>query len=266
MVTRAGPRKFAARPQPPIRLEADYGAVLMARMQLAHHAAIAAIHAGKDPTHASRDAMEAAPMPRARLRKLVAQVDGHAALQMRRAGLPEPKRAAGSSLQGHGSLRADEKPQRAPRPKPPPPSMRQGVSDADVERFVRENVDLITGLQDRWYDDVAKVVLQSQRENWPREQLEKAIAREAGVSRSRAKFIGRDQVAKLNGRIVQARQEGVGVRSYRWSTSRDERVRPSHRALEGQVFRWDQPPGIGHPGHDFGCRCVAIPELTLDDI
>lgn len=254
-------------PQPPIRLEAEYGAVLESRMQLAHHAAVAAAHAGRDPVGASRDAMEWSPMPRARLRRLVGQVDGHAAHQMQRAGLPAPKRAAGNSL------RADEdaKPARPRRPKAPE-TIRQGVSDADVERFVRENVDLIEGLQTKWYDDVSRVVLEAQRENWPKSKLEQAIAREAGVSRRRAKFIARDQVAKLNGKITGARQTAVGVTEYVWSTSRDERVRPMHKSLDGTVQKWSDPPitsrngDRNHAGGDFQCRCTALPRISLDDL
>ncbi len=48
---------------------------------------------------------------------------------------------------------------------------------------------------------------------------------------------------------------------YIWRTRGDEKVRPSHAALEGQVFSWDNPPAIGHPGEDHNCRCMAEPHL-----
>lgn len=81
------------------------------------------------------------------------------------------------------------------------------------------------------------------------------------VSESRAELIARDQTLKLNGAIAKANQEASGITRYMWSTSKDERVRPTHRALEGQVFAWASPPPVGHPGQDFQCRCVAMPVL-----
>lgn len=44
------------------------------------------------------------------------------------------------------------------------------------------------------------------------------------------------------------------------------RTRPDHLRLNGQRFRWDDPPVVdtrtgarGHPGHDPRCRCYAEP-------
>lgn len=47
--------------------------------------------------------------------------------------------------------------------------------------------------------------------------------------------------------------------SYVWRTREDEKVRPSHAANDGVIFAWDTPPPTGHPGEDFGCRCIAEP-------
>lgn len=47
--------------------------------------------------------------------------------------------------------------------------------------------------------------------------------------------------------------------SYVWRTREDEKVRPSHAANDGVIFAWDAPPTTGHPGEDFGCRCIAEP-------
>ena len=44
---------------------------------------------------------------------------------------------------------------------------------------------------------------------------------------------------------------------YIWRTQGDNKVRPSHRANDGKIFSWDDPPPTGHPGEDFGCRCFA---------
>lgn len=65
------------------------------------------------------------------------------------------------------------------------------------------------------------------------------------------------------------RYKDIGVSKYEWSTSRDVRVRPDHRALNGQIFDWEHPPIVNkqtgkraNPGEDYNCRCLAVPVLS----
>lgn len=92
---------------------------------------------------------------------------------------------------------------------------------------------------------------------------------------TRARLIARDQTAKMNGQLTQLRQNEVGIDKYVWRTSLDERVRSSHRIMDGLLCRWDdvgvysnndgrtwlKRSSIGgveqHPGQDFQCRCTA---------
>ncbi len=46
---------------------------------------------------------------------------------------------------------------------------------------------------------------------------------------------------------------------YIWKTQGDSKVRDSHRKNHNKIFSWDDPPETGHPGEDYGCRCVAVP-------
>lgn len=76
---------------------------------------------------------------------------------------------------------------------------------------------------------------------------------------SRFDLIARDQIAKLTSELDRIRQEQAGVSKYRWVTSRDERVRSSHKSKQGREIRWDRPPDdTGHPGDDYQCRCLAM--------
>lgn len=52
---------------------------------------------------------------------------------------------------------------------------------------------------------------------------------------------------------------------YVWRARDDEKVRPSHGANNGLIFAWDNPPQTGHPGVDFGCRCIAEPYQLEDE-
>jgi len=104
-----------------------------------------------------------------------------------------------------------------------------------------------------------------------REQIRKLDDK---ISKSRADFIARDQIGKLNGQITQMRMESIGLTMYVWETAGDERVRSTHRPMDGALCRWDdstvlstdegktwqaRPMGAVqlHPGMDYQCRCTA---------
>lgn len=136
---------------------------------------------------------------------------------------------------------------------------------AIIDRARDENIRLVENAGRAYAASVRKVFEDPAAPTRRVEDLKADLLARGDVSESRAELIARDQVLKLNGAITKARQENAGIVEYEWSTSLDERVRESHRALEGKIFRWDNPPPeTGHPGEDFQCRCVAIPVLTGD--
>jgi SPP1 gp7 family putative phage head morphogenesis protein len=77
-----------------------------------------------------------------------------------------------------------------------------------------------------------------------------------GWAESKASLHASTQTANILGVINRQRFLANGLKHYIWSTSRDNRVRPSHRALEGTKRKWGE--GL-EPGQDFRCRCVALP-------
>lgn len=140
---------------------------------------------------------------------------------------------------------------------------------AQVEMFVENATNLIVTIPKRLLDDVKGKILEAAVPGIRVEALRSEIMARFGVSQSRAALIARDQTLKLAGQLTKTRQEALGVRSYIWSTSKDERVRESHRRLEGTRHSWNEPPIVDekrqrreHPGGDFQCRCVPIPDLT----
>jgi SPP1 gp7 family putative phage head morphogenesis protein len=151
-----------------------------------------------------------------------------------------------------------------------------GRMQAIVERARDRNVNLITRAS-RVFLDQVKGVLRDNSGAHP-ETLAKLLEERVGVSRSRAVLIARDQVGKLHGQIIRHRQVEAGIKRFTWSTSRDERVRPSHAELEGKDFSWDDdiredemqdydiadddpddPAPV--PGSAIQCRCTALPVL-----
>lgn len=132
--------------------------------------------------------------------------------------------------------------------------------------FRRQNAELIRTLPKKAIAEIQPLIAQAHAEGWRVERLREVIVERWDVERSHAYLIARDQVLKLNGQITQARHEAAGVTHYVWTSSKDERVRPEHRRLDGKTFAWSDPPEVApgrreHPGGDFQCRCTPFPVL-----
>ena len=135
--------------------------------------------------------------------------------------------------------------------------------------WIRENVDLIKTIPKDSLDKMRDIIYDGYVNGKSTTEMMKDIRRVYSVSKRRAIFIARDQIAKLNGDIQRAQQMDAGIREYIWSTVEDERVRKSHRELNGRKFSWDDPPKNSdgrccHPGQDFNCRCIGRPVFARD--
>jgi SPP1 gp7 family putative phage head morphogenesis protein len=134
-----------------------------------------------------------------------------------------------------------------------------------IETFVEDNVRLVKSLMTDELDDLKGIVLRGARAGLRYEDIADDIVEKFGATKRRAALIARDQVTTLNAELTRIRQQQVGIEQYTWSTVKDERVRKSHRALEGTTQRWDAPPTVdgqpAHPGQPINCRCQAIPDV-----
>lgn len=107
-------------------------------------------------------------------------------------------------------------------------------------------------------------------------EVEEEIKVLLNTTDKRAKFIARNEVGNLNGIITMRRQVDCGISVYQWSSSHDERVRPSHAEMDGKYFYWNSdkmgeingikvyPSPKYHPCMDYNCRCVALPVIDLE--
>ena len=140
------------------------------------------------------------------------------------------------------------------------------LSDAAIEPLMtawrRENIALIQTIPERFHESLHRRVGETFAERpFDKKALSKVLNREFKVSGSNLRRLTRDQTGKAIGQLTQARHRQIGIEEYTWRTSQDERVRPSHAALDGIRQRWDSPPSVGHPKEDIQCRCVAIPYI-----
>lgn len=158
-----------------------------------------------------------------------------------------------------------------------------GISFPDDESWWPEarkmwqdsNYETIRGDIKKYIADINTATEQAVTNGWSVKALaDKIIALDTKITKSRANFIARDQIGKLNGTITQKRMQDAGLSMYVWDTSGDERVRESHAVMEGLLCRWDdatvcsydggrtwvqRPAGavLMHPGMDYQCRCCA---------
>lgn len=128
----------------------------------------------------------------------------------------------------------------------------------------------------KYIADINSVTEQAVTNGWSARTLSERIQNiDTEITKSRASFIARDQIGKLNGTITQRRMQDIGLTMYEWSISGDERVRDSHAIMDGLLCRWDdatvysedggrtwkpRPAGavLLHPGMDYQCRCTAL--------
>lgn len=152
----------------------------------------------------------------------------------------------------------------------------------EVTAFVKENVSLIKSIPEENLSDIEQMLYRDYKLGLSPKQMKSKIQEKFGVAESRAELIAVDQVGKFNSRLTQLRQTTLGVKKYIWRTAQDQRVRgnpsgaypnsrPSHWALEGKIFSWEEAPVSGtqgerlHPGQPIRCRrCYAEP--ILDDL
>lgn len=133
-----------------------------------------------------------------------------------------------------------------------------------LQKWVDENVRLISSIPENTLEKMKDIVYEGFSNGKTTTRMVKEIQQTYHVGRKKAELIARDQTAKLNGQIQRAQQQDAGITEYIWSTTGDERVRRSHRELNGKKFRWDDPPENSdgrkcHPGQDFQCRCIGRP-------
>ncbi len=140
-----------------------------------------------------------------------------------------------------------------------------------LSKWVSKNVDLIKTIPRNSLGKIEEMVYRLYMDGTSNTNIVKEIHKQYSISKRHARMIARDQTAKLNADITEYQQRDAGIRRYEWSSSGDERVRKSHRKLDGHIFSWNAPPETDmgrrcHPGQDYQCRCCALPIFEFDKI
>jgi SPP1 gp7 family putative phage head morphogenesis protein len=102
------------------------------------------------------------------------------------------------------------------------------------------------------------------------EQISKELMSRYGVSKSKAKFLARQESNLLVVELQKSQYTKAGIDKYIWRTVRGSAaspVRSTHKIHDNKTYSWNDPPLVGdqrlHPGQDFNCRCVAVPVVEF---
>lgn len=90
--------------------------------------------------------------------------------------------------------------------------------------------------------------------------LREALLHQLWVTRERGKLIADNEVAKTTRYEFERWADEMGSEEFVYHTCKDERVRPTHAALDGKTFaRGQRPPQLD----EVNCRCWLIPKEAL---
>lgn len=154
----------------------------------------------------------------------------------------------------------------------------QGLK-SDIEIQIEENASLIktlpTDVAKKVTKDISDMALKGMRAS----EIAKIIREQTDKhSRASAKLIARTEVSKTTTALTKARCDNLDLHWYVWRTMEDgDRVRKSHRIMEGVLVNWNEPPspealageksvGNYHAGNIWNCRCYPEPLIEIDDI
>lgn len=148
-----------------------------------------------------------------------------------------------------------------------------------LREIARQNAELISSLPIY----VARKVSAHATEMVQQGKRPEEIARELKVlaphlTKSRIELISRTEVSRAETQLTQARAQRIGIEWGQWVTSKDQRVRASHKNLDQVIMRFSDPPqpealvgekstlGRGLAGEFPNCRCVFLPLISLDEV
>jgi SPP1 gp7 family putative phage head morphogenesis protein len=131
---------------------------------------------------------------------------------------------------------------------------------------------LKSGQTERWFENNLTPVLQSK--GWWGRQI--AVSADGGAEvaqlgsprRLRTIYRTNMQSAYMAGRYEQFAKNAASRPYFQYVAVMDQKTRPSHAAMHGRVFRWDDPIWETHwPPSAFNCRCRvrALSERNLKD-
>lgn len=141
-------------------------------------------------------------------------------------------------------------------------------------KIIEYNAELIRSVPLRVGRDITALTAERMVEGVRADSIIREVRAQAPhLTVKHARLIARTEISKASTAVTQARAVSIGVDWYVWRTSEDQRVRSSHKHMEGVVCNFHSPPspeeligeksaGFYGPGEIYNCRCY--PEPIID--
>lgn len=138
---------------------------------------------------------------------------------------------------------------------------------------IAENVSLIKSIPAKYLSGVTQATQRAIISGNGLQDLVPYLLKHKGITERRAKFIAHDQTRKAFSALNRSRMTKLGLTQGEWlHTSGSKEPRHTHIEMSGKLYdlkkgMWD--PAVGQyifPAEEPGCRCRAIPVLSLDSI
>lgn len=144
-----------------------------------------------------------------------------------------------------------------------------------VRALIDYNAFLITSTPVNISKELTRKAMLMQQEGLRAEAIREELIRIApNLTYNRAQLIARTEASKASTALTRARSFQLNLPWYVWSTSRDIRVRDSHKKMNNVMVGWSDPPspealdgekfiGRYNAGDIYNCRCVPLPVIDL---
>jgi len=152
------------------------------------------------------------------------------------------------------------------------------TSQLALRMIAARNARLIRSLPRDIAQQVTKQALELQSKGARPAELAKFIREQAPkTAKWKIQLIARTEIARSESDVTRVRSQRIGIDWFEWSTSRDARVRKSHRNMENVLVSWSDLPSpealvgernVSHygPGGVWNCRCAALPLADLNEV
>ena len=153
-----------------------------------------------------------------------------------------------------------------------------GPVGSRVRQLVRENANYISSIPLHAATILTREVSTATQQGARASTIAKMTrTRFPQLLRSRVNLIARTESAKASAALTQARAEYLNLPCYVWRTAEDQRVRSSHKKMDGVVCFYANPPlpelfageasqGAYSAGEIYNCRCTQIVLLSVEDV
>ena len=150
------------------------------------------------------------------------------------------------------------------------------LADEQLDEFLKmsihQNTQLISSIPEKFLNDVQSVVYSGYQAGEKYETIEKRILGRMGsvgsILKNRIKTIARNETGKINAQLTSIRSQKLGITKAIFQTSKDERVRESHKELNGKeyeiaIYAFTNEIPIDRKTNQQSCWTITT-ELTED--